>query len=142
EALLREPGGEQLVVAGGRAEVPEDGIGPAREERGAGVFVAGPLADVRARDVADVVRVEEQDRAEIRPLERRPGTFEALPAQPRKGDALLPVHSPCRVRPPARPAAHAHCVPSCESGAAAAWDPETLARNGKSAMKSSSAGQA
>ena len=97
EALLRKPGREQLVVAGGRAEVPEDGIGPAREEREAGVLVARPLADVRARDVADVVRVEEQDRAELRSLERRPRTFEPLPAQPRKVDALLPVHCPRRV---------------------------------------------
>src|SRR4029079_933256 len=143
EALLREPGGEQLGVAGGRAEVPEDGIGPAREEREAGVLVARPLADVRARDVADVGRVEEQDCAEIRSLERRPGTFEPLPAQPRKVDALLPVHCPCRVGRPDRPAAHAHCVTSCESGAvAAAWDRETLARNGKSAMKASSASPA
>ena len=139
EALLREPGGEHAVVAGGGPEVPEDRVGTAREQREACVLVARPLADVRARDVADVVRVEQQDRAELRSLERCPGTVEPLPAQPREVDALLPVHCPCRVGRPDRTASRAHCVTSCESGAAAAWAREALRRKGKSAMKSSSA---
>ena len=71
EVLRRQPRREELVVAGGRAEVPEDRIVAARQQREAGVLVARPLADVRARDVADVVRVEEQQRAEVGALERR-----------------------------------------------------------------------
>ena len=139
EALLGKPGREHLVVAGGGAEVPEDRVGAPREQGEARVLVASPLADVRARDVADVVRVEQQDRAELRALEGCPGTFEPLPAQAREVEALLPVHCPRRVGRPVRTAARAHCVTSCESGGAAAWDRDVLARNGKSAMKSSSA---
>ncbi len=71
EVLGRQPRREQLVVARGRAEVPEDRIRAARQQHPARVLVARPLADVRARDVADVVRVEEEQRAEVGCLERR-----------------------------------------------------------------------
>ena len=113
EVLLGQPRREQLVVAGGRAEVPEDRIGAAREQREARVLVARPLADVRARDVADVVRVEQQHRAELRGLERRLRAVEPLLAQAREVDALLPVHRPRRVGRADRPASRAHCVTSC-----------------------------
>ena len=71
EVLGREPRGEELVMAGSGTEVPEDRVVAAREEREARVLVARPLADVRARDVADVVRVEEQQRPEVGCVERR-----------------------------------------------------------------------
>ena len=51
-------------MAGGGAEVPQDGIVAAREEHPACVLVPRPLADVGARDVADVVEVEEEDGAQ------------------------------------------------------------------------------
>ena len=59
-------------LARGRAEVPEDRVAVAAEQDEAGVLVPRPLADVRARDVADVVRVEEEQRAEIGRGQRGP----------------------------------------------------------------------
>jgi hypothetical protein len=98
EVLRRQPGGEKLVVAGGGAEVPEDRIAAARQQREAGVLVSRPLPDVRARDVADVVRVEEEQRAELGRCERGFGSRKPILAQTREVDALLPVHSPRGVR--------------------------------------------
>ncbi len=59
----RSHGQFSAVVLGGRAEVPDVRIAAAGQERVAGHLVARPLADVGARDVADVVEVEEQDGA-------------------------------------------------------------------------------
>ena len=56
----------ELVVLRRRAEVPEHRVALARQQHAARALVARPLADVRARDVADVVLVEEQHRAERR----------------------------------------------------------------------------
>ena len=71
-ARLRQPRAVELVMPRGRAEVPQHRIAvAARHEREADVLVALPRPDRRARDVAEVVRVEEQQRAEIRRLERR-----------------------------------------------------------------------
>jgi hypothetical protein len=80
------------------SEVPEDWIIPAREQGEPRVLVPRPLADMRTRDVADVVRVEEQHGTEIRRLERRLGAVEPLLAQPREVDALLPVNRAGRIR--------------------------------------------
>ena len=146
EVLRREPGREQLVVAGRGSEVPEDRLRAAREEREARVLVPRPLADVRARDVSDVVRVEEQHRTEVRGLERRLRAFEALPAQSREVDALLPVDCARCVGGSDGPRSCGHCTTSWwESSltragdAAAVARPEALRSCRKSAMKSSSA---
>ena len=61
-------------MARGRAEVPQDRLGSPHEQREAGVLVSGPLADVGARHVADVVRIEEQHRSEVGALEGRSGS--------------------------------------------------------------------
>ena len=108
QVLRREPGRVELVVARRRAEVPEDRVVAARQQREARVLVARPLADVRARDVADVVRVEEQERAEIRGLERRLRPRETVAAQAGEVDPLLPVDRPRRVGRPGEPASHRH----------------------------------
>ena len=63
----------------------------AQQQHPARVLVARPLADVRARDVADVVRVEEQQRAEIGGLEHPARAGEPVGPQAREVDALLPV---------------------------------------------------
>src|SRR4051812_12807675 len=81
-------------MAGGGAEVPENRVGTAQEQCEARVLVPGPFADVRARDVADVVRVEEQQRAESRGLERRLRPVEAVLTQAGEVDPLLPVDRP------------------------------------------------
>src|SRR4051812_14368044 len=65
-ARLRQPRRIQLVVLRRRAEVPEHGVALARQQHAARALVARPLADVRARDVADVVLIEQQHRAQVR----------------------------------------------------------------------------
>ena len=91
DVLRRQPRAVQPVVLGGRAEVPQVRLAAARQQRVAGHLVAGPLADVGARDVADVVEVEEQQRAEVRCRERAFGPLEAVRPQPVGVDPLLPV---------------------------------------------------
>ena len=101
------------MVARCRSEVPEDRVGPSHEKREARVLVAGPLSDVRARDVADVVRIEQQHRPQLGRLECRLGTVEAVLTQAREVDALLPVDRARRVGRAAGPASHGHRSTSC-----------------------------
>src|SRR5579885_1536639 len=129
EALRREPRREQLVVPRGGAEVPEDRVVAAQQQHEACVLVARPLADVRARDVADVVRVEEEESTELRRVEGGFRALEALTTEAREVDSLLPVDRARRVRRADRPASHRHRRTS--------WS-DALRRRGKSAMRSSS----
>ena len=70
-AVLRlEPGRVELVVDGGRAEIPQDRVAVAGQQRPAAELVALPLADLGRGDVADVVDVEDQQRAELGFLQR------------------------------------------------------------------------
>ena len=146
EVLRRKPWREQLMVAGGRSEVPQDRLRAAHEQREAGVLVPCPLADVRTRDVADVVRVEQQHRSEVRSLERRLRAGETLLAQSREVDALLPVDGARCVGGADGPRWCGHCTTSCwgssltlEGGVTAGASPDALRRCRKSTMKSSSA---
>ncbi len=93
----------ELVVPRGGAEVPQDRVLSARQEREADVLVALPRPDRGARQVAQVVRVEEQERPEVGGVESglRPG--HPVAAQPVEIDPLLPVH---RHRRPARGNVH------------------------------------
>ena len=77
DVLLAQPRAVEPVVLGGRAEVPDVRVAAAGQQRVAGHLVARPLPDVGARDVADVVEVEQQDCAEVRRGERRPGACRA-----------------------------------------------------------------
>ena len=64
-AVLRlEPRRVELVVHGGGAEIPQDRLAVAGEQRPAAELVALPFADLGRGDVADVVDVEDQQRAE------------------------------------------------------------------------------
>ena len=76
---------------GGRAEVPEHRFLAAHEQREAAELVALPLADLGAGDVADVVDVEEEQRAALRLVERRAGAREAVGTQPVEIDPALEV---------------------------------------------------
>ena len=67
------------------------GIAVAGEQRIARQLVARPFADHGARDVADVVLVEAQQRAESRLRERRARAREPVVVQPAEVDALLEV---------------------------------------------------
>ena len=112
QSRLGQPGAVELVVARGGAEVPQDRVVPARDEREADVLVALPRPDRGARHVAEVVRVEEQERAELGCLERRLRTCRAeacaagrsRPAAPSRPPFVAPrdamfmaLPSPCSV---------------------------------------------
>jgi hypothetical protein len=64
-----QPVGIALVVHGGRAEIPDIGAVVAGQQAEAAHLVPLPLADLGGRDVADVVHVEEQQRAGVRGLQ-------------------------------------------------------------------------
>ena len=68
---LAQPGAIQLVVLGGRAEVPQDGLVVLRQQSEAADLVLRPGADVRGGDVAHVVHVEAQQRAHLRLRQQR-----------------------------------------------------------------------
>ena len=63
---LAQPVAVELVMLGGGAEVPEDRLVVLRQQREAADLVLRPRADVRGRDVAHVVHVEAEHRAELR----------------------------------------------------------------------------
>ena len=89
--LREQPRAVQAVVLRRRAEVPQVRLAAAGEEREARHLVARPLPDVGARDVADVVEVEDQQGAQLRCLERLADAVEPVVPQPLGVDALLPV---------------------------------------------------
>jgi len=86
-----EPGGVELVVHGGGAEVPEDGVAVAGEQRPAAKLVALPLADLGRGDVADVVDVEDEQRAELGLLQRLLDAAQPIAVQPAVIDPFLEV---------------------------------------------------
>ena len=65
DVLRAHPRAVEAMVLRGRAEVPDVRVAAARQQGVAGHLVARPLADVGARDVADVVEVEQQDGADV-----------------------------------------------------------------------------
>ncbi len=93
DVLRRQPRAVEPVVLRGRPEVPEVRRPAARQQRVPGHLVAGPLADVGARRVSDVVEVEQQHRAEVGCGQRLAGTSEPV----RRAAARV------RRAPPSRP---------------------------------------
>ena len=91
DVVLGQPRAVQSMVLGRGPEVPDVRAAAARLERVARHLVAGPLADVRAGDVADVVEVEQQHRAKVGGVERGPGAAEAVRPEAVGVDPLLPV---------------------------------------------------
>src|SRR5260221_8888954 len=86
-----EPRVIQLVMPGGRAEVPDDRLAAARQEREPDQLVHRPGADVGGRHVPDVGHVETEQRAQVGTLELCLQLGETLRAQALEVDALLPV---------------------------------------------------
>ncbi len=91
DVLLAQPWAVQPVVLRRRAEVPDVRVAAAGQQGIAGHLVARPLPDVGARDVADVVEVEEQDCTEVRGGQRVAGAGRAIGAQPIDVPAFFPV---------------------------------------------------
>ena len=108
-ARLGVPRRIEPMVLRRRAEVPEHGIALAREQHAPRALVPRPLADVRARDVADVVLVEEENGAELGVPQRRPRLLQSLAPEPGEVDPLLPVD---RHRRAARGDVHSCAPPS------------------------------
>jgi hypothetical protein len=81
----------ELVMDRRRAEVPQDRILAADEQRPARKLVAGPFADLGRGDVADVVVVKQQQRAKIGLLQRGVRAGEPVALQPAVIDALLEI---------------------------------------------------
>ena len=91
-AVLRlEPGRIELVMHRGRAEVPQDRVGPAREQRPAAELVTLPFADLGRGDVADVVDVEDEQGAELGILQRLACAGEPIPVQTAIVDPFLEI---------------------------------------------------
>ena len=93
-ARLGQPRRVELVVLGGRAEVPQHGVALARQQHAARALVARPLADVGARDVADVVLVEEQQRADVGGAQRRLRLLEPLASGGARSRCAAPSRPP------------------------------------------------
>ena len=74
-----------------RAEVPHHRVVVLRQQAETRELVHRPRADVGRRDVADVAHVEAQQRPDLGLCEQRLDARQALPAQARNVDALLPV---------------------------------------------------
>ena len=95
----RQPRAVEPVVLGRRPEVPDVRVAAARQQRVAGHLVACPFADVGARDVADVVEVEQEHRAEVRARRAPRGHARAgRSAAGRRSSALPSRRSSSRVR--------------------------------------------
>src|SRR5581483_4766214 len=71
---------------------PEDRVvAGAGEQRETAELVTLPFADLGRRDVADIVDVEDQERAELGLLQRRLDATEPVTVQPAIVDALLEI---------------------------------------------------
>ena len=90
-ALRVQPGCEQPVMGRGRSEVPQVGLGVGGKERIAADLVARPFADHAAGDVADVVVVEAEHRAQAGISQRPTRSGDPVTPQPVEVDALLEV---------------------------------------------------
>ena len=91
DVVVLQPRRVEAVLLGGRAEVPQVRLAGPGQQREARDLVARPLADGGARDVPDVVHVEQQQRAQVRRLERGAGARQPVVAQAAEVDALLEV---------------------------------------------------
>src|SRR5262245_66642517 len=80
-----------MMFCGG-SKVPEDRLVTLRQERETADLVLGPRADVRGGDVADVVHVEAEHRAQLRLGEHVLDAREPLAAQTIEIDAPFPIH--------------------------------------------------
>ncbi len=94
-----QPRRVELVMAHGRAEVPELGFAAAGQERVPGHLVAQRTADPGLRGVPDVVEVEQEERAALAAFERLHRPIQAVRAKPVHVDAhfVVDVRVPWRL---------------------------------------------
>src|SRR6185369_7865964 len=89
--VFAQPRAVELVMPRRRAEIPDPGLAGAGQQRVADQLVARPFADHRARDVADIVLIEAEHRAEPRGGERLARARQAVAMQSLEIDALLEI---------------------------------------------------
>ena len=88
---LAEPRAIELMVLRRRPEIPEDRLAVLRQQREPADLVLRPRADVGGGDVADVVHVEADERAQLRLRQQLFDARKALAAQAIEIDPPLPV---------------------------------------------------
>src|SRR5688572_9266187 len=86
------------VMPRGRAEIPYPGIAVSRQQAIPDQLVASPLADHRARYIADVVLIETQHRAQPRLRQRLACPRQPIAVQTTELDTLLEIHLRCARR--------------------------------------------
>ena len=89
--VVVQPGRVQPVVFRRRAEIPDIRVAVAGEKCVAGELVARPFADHGAGDVANVVLVEAEQRAESRVSQRRARACKPVVVEPAEIDPFLAV---------------------------------------------------
>src|SRR5262245_4174452 len=89
--ICRQPGRIQLMMARRGAEIPHKRFAIAGEQTPARQLVARPFADDGAGNVADVVLVEDEQRAQFRTAECSPRTCQPVFVQTPKVHALLEI---------------------------------------------------
>ena len=89
--LLRDPSGVQFVVLDRGSEVPEEGFFVPGDQCVADHFVAECTTDPGLGGVADVVEVEQQERAAFAGRQRGLGAVDAVTAESVEVDAGLVV---------------------------------------------------
>src|SRR5204862_2306050 len=89
--VMVQPRRVQAMVLRRRAEIPDVGIAVAGQQRVPCELVARPFADDRARDIADVVLVETEQRAQTGACEDGAGARQPIVMQPAEIDALLEI---------------------------------------------------
>ena len=90
--IFAKPRAIDSVMARRRAEVPYPWFAVAGNEAIPDQLVARPLTDNGARNVADIVLVEDQHRAEVGVCQRLARACEAVTMQPLEVDTLFEVH--------------------------------------------------
>jgi hypothetical protein len=81
----------QLMVTGGRAEVPQHRCTAARQHGEANHLVHGPRTDVRRSHVPDVVEVEREKRAQAGAIELGLQFRKPLLAKPIHVESIFPI---------------------------------------------------
>src|ERR1035438_3640231 len=82
----------QLMMPGGRSEVPQNRFIILRKKREAIRLVLGPRSNVRRRDVAHVIHVEAKERTHLGLGEKILSARQPFAAQAVKVNAIFPVY--------------------------------------------------
>ena len=88
-----QPGAVNLMMPRRRAEIPQNRLVLLGQQGKAHQLVHGPSTDNGGGQVADVVHIEGEQRAQLRLFEQLLGPGQPLGAEPLKVNPFLPVHA-------------------------------------------------